>query len=223
MYETRILENFREVPVFGLADVTQIIRNRDYSKKFLRRMVDEGKIIRIKRDFYTLHDDPFLVSTYLVKPSYISSISAVSFHRLTTQIPKDVFCFTPKKDESVNFVSAIRYFHTQYFFGFRMEEYGKFSIPVATPEKAVIDSIGIVPLSVFDEVFEGIDMKILVEYLKRTKKSSIVKRIGYLAERNGFEVYGELKRFVNNKYISLDPLAKKMGERDRKWRVVVNG
>lgn len=223
MYETRILESFKEMTVFRLADITQIIQNREYAKKFLRRMVREGKIKKVKRDFYTLYEDPFLVSTYLIKPSYISGVSALSFHHLITQIPKDVFCFTTKKKETIKFISEIRFFNTKYFFGFEMKEYGKFSIPIATPEKAIIDSIGITPVSVFEEAFEKIDTDTLTEYLKKIKKGSIVKRIGYLAEKKGFDIYEQLKKFVNNKYILLDPLAKRKGDSDKKWKVVVNG
>ncbi len=223
MYERKVIEHFRNVPVFGLGDLAQVIENRNYAKKFLQRMVMEGKIKRIRRDSYTLHEDPLLVSTYLVKPSYISSISALSFHRLTTQIPRDVFCFTTKQDKTIRFVSPIRYFHTKYFFGFKMEKYEKFSIPLATPEKAIIDSIGAIPLSMLDEVFERIETGTLLGYLKKIKKGSIVKRIGYLAEKNGFDFYGELRKFINNRYIFLDPLAGKGGENNKKWRVIVNG
>jgi len=223
MYELKVKEHFSEVPVFGLADLTQIIQNKDYSKKFLRKMVKIGEIKRIKRDFYTLYDDPFLVSTFLVKPSYISSVSALYHHHLITQIPNDIFCFTTKQTGTIDFISKINFFNTNYFFGFKLEKYKNVAIPIATPEKAIIDSIRIVPFSVFEEDFDKIEMNIVIGYLKKIKKSSIVKRIGYLAERNGFSVYENLKKFVNNKYIFLDPLAKKSGEKDKKWRVIVNG
>lgn len=223
MYELKTIEHFRKAPVFSLADVTQLIENRNYAKKFLQRMVREGKIKKIMRDSYTLHEDPFLVSTYLIRPSYLSSISALLFHRLTTQIPNDVFCFTTKQDKIVEFISQIRYFHTKYFFGFNMERYEKFSIPVATPERAIIDSIGVVPLSMLDEAFEKIEIELLLKYLNKIKKSSIVKRIGYIAEQNGFDVYCKLKKIINNRYIFLDPLARKSGTKNKKWRLIVNG
>jgi len=223
MYEAKVIGHFSNVPVFRLADLTQIVENREYAKKFLQRMVRQGKLQKIKRDSYTMHEDPFLVSTFLVKPSYISSVSALSFHRLITQIPKEVFCFTTKQSKVINFVSRINFVHTKYFFGFKPEKYEKFYIPIATPEKAIIDSIDIVPFSVFEEAFEKIDVELLVTYLKNIKKSSIVKRIGYLAGKNGFDIHEELKNFINNKYIFLDPLAKKNGKKDKKWKVIVNG
>lgn len=223
MYEAKIYEQFGRTPVFRLADVAQIIQNRLYAKKFMQRMVVEGKIKKIKRGFYTLHEDPFLVSTYAVRPSYITSVSALSFHHMITQIPNKVFCFTEKPGTKITFVSDILYFHTNYFFGFVQEDYENFPVHIALPEKAVIDSIGVVPVSVFEEAFEDVEIKNLVMLLEKIKKSSIVKRIGYLAERNGFDVYENLRRFLNNKYIPLDPLLKKYGNRNVKWKVIENG
>ena len=223
MYEADVLEHFKNTPVFSLADLTQIIQNRAYAKKFLQRMARQGKVVKIRRDSYTLHSDPFLVSTYLVKPSYISGVSALSFHHLTTQIPKHVFCATAGQKKTIRFVSEIRYVPTRYFFGFSNEEYEKFRIPVATPAKAIIDSIGMTPLSVLEEAFDAIDAKTLVSYLKKIRKSSVVKRIGYMSEKNGFDVYKQLKRMINSRYIFLDPLAKRSGKRDKRWKVIVNG
>ncbi len=223
MYEASVREHFSGVPVFGLADLAQIIQNRDYAKKYLQKMVRQGRIRKIKRDSYTLHDDPFLISTFLVKPSYVSSVSALSYHHIITQIPNEVFCFTTKRATRVDFVSRISFFHTKHFFGFVPERYMDFSIPVATPEKAIIDSIHTVPLSVFEEAFDMIDIDVMVDYLKRIKKSSIAKRIGYMAERRGFPVYERVRELLNNRYILLDPLAKRRGIRDKKWRLIVNG
>ena len=62
----------------------------------------------------------------------------------------------------------------------------------------------------------------MITYLKKIKKSSIVKRVGYLMERNGYNVYGRLKKFINYKYIPLDPLVKREGKKNKRWRLVIN-
>jgi len=223
MYELEILKHFRKAPVFSLSDVAQIIKSKDYAKKFLKREVKKGVIKKIMRDVYTLHDDAFLVSTFVIRPSYISSISALAFHKSITQMPNAVFCFTSKTKREINFTQKIYYFPTRYFFGFEMKTYRNFKIPIATTEKAIIDSIGIVPLSIIEEAFSEVDSDKLISYLKKIKKSSIIKRVGLLAERNGFEVYNELKIFLNNKYIFLDPLKAKRGKKNKKWKVIENG
>ncbi len=222
MYEAKILKQFSRVPVFSLSDVNQVIYNRGYAKKFLKRMIKEDKITKIRKDIYTLHNDPFLISTSLVKPSYISSISALSYYNLITQIPNEIFCATTKTSSITNFLMKINFFHTPYFFGFKNEEYEGFKVLIAEPEKAIIDSFSHVPVSIFEEAFEELNEEKMIEFLKKIKKSEIIKRNGYLMEKSGKEVYEKLKKFINYRYIKLDPLAKKIGKRNKKWRIIDN-
>ena len=222
MYEAEIIKRFESMPIFTLGDVNQIIPNRAYTKKFLKKMCKTGKIFRIHKNRYTMHDDPFLISTFLTKPSYISGASALSYHRLITQIPNEVFCATMKKNKIIKYKQIINFRNTNYFFGFKPYEYEKFKIQIATPEKAIIDSFSVIPISIFEEAFESINEEIMIEYLKRIKKSSIIKRVGYLMEKNGYNSYDELKEYINYKYIVLEPLMKKMGKKDKKWGLIIN-
>jgi len=222
MHALEVFQHFEHLPVFSLSDVNQIINNRMYAKKFLSNILHQGKIFKIKRNAYTLHADSFLVSTFLVKPSYISSISALSYHKLITQIPKEIFCATSKHTKRFAFTEPIHFFHTKYFFGFAIVDYEQFSIPVADPEKAIIDSFSLVPVSLFEEAFENIDEQRMIEYLRKIKKSSIIKRVGYLLEKHGYKVYDTLKHLINYKYIPLDPLIKQKGAKDKKWGIIIN-
>ena len=77
-------------------------------------------------------------------------------------------------------------------------------------------------MSIFEEAFDSIDKKVMIEYLKRIKKSSLIKRVGYLMEKNGYEVYDELKKYINYRYIPLEPLSKNKGKKDKKWRLIIN-
>jgi len=221
-YELKFIEHFRNVPVFSLSDINQIIKNRIYAKKFIKKMIREGEAFKIKRGLYTLYKDPLLVSTFIRKPSYLSGVSALSFHRAISQIPKDVFCATSGKPYSLNFNGKIRYFNSRYFFGYKMEDYENFKVPVADNEKAIIDSIGITPLHIIEEALEEIEEEKMIFYLKKIKKSEVVKRIGYFLEKKGLNVYDKLKKHVNYKYIILDPLGNKKGKRNKKWRLIIN-
>lgn len=221
MYESKILK-LKEIPVFSLADISQIVSGKEYAKKLLRKLVLLNEIKKIRRNTYTFHDDQFLISTFLNKPSYISSVSALSYYKLITQIPKDIFCFTIKRNKNIKFTSEIKFIHTKYFFGFDNLEYMNFKIPIATPEKAIIDSIGLVPISLFEEALENINIKRILEYLQKIKKSSIIKRIGYLLEKRGFNIFDKIKKNINNRYIYLDPLAKKHGIKNKKWKLIIN-
>jgi len=47
--------------------------------------------------------------------------------------------------------------------------------------------------------------------------------MGFIAERNGFEIYEELKPFINNRYIFLDPLKARKGKKNKRWKLIENG
>ena len=220
-YESRVL-GLKEVPAFSLADVSQIVSGRGYAKVLLGKLVDKGEVRRLKPGLYSFHDDDFLVSTSLAKPSYISSMSALQYHRLVSQMPNAVFCFTTGRGRSFSLNAEVRFVHTGLFFGFQPREYRNFMLPIADPEKAIIDSIGLCPVSLFEEALGSVDLERMLSYLARIGKSSVAKRVGFLLERKGFEVYKGLKGMVNARYVQLDPLAKRAGKRDKKWGVVVN-
>jgi len=221
MYEMEITQRFSKTPVFDLGDVNQIIPNKLYAKKVISNLVKEGKIKKIRKGLYTFHNDAFLIATFLAKPSYISSVSALSYYRKITQIPKEVFCFTSKPTRKYFFVEKINFYNTKFFFGFESKKYLNFEIPIATPEKALIDSIGKVPVSIIGEGFENLNLDRMISYLKKINKNSITKRIGYLLEINGYDAFSSLKKFIDNKYIHLDPLAKIGEEKNTKWKVIL--
>lgn len=221
MYESEILK-LKEMPVFSLSDVSQIVSGKEYAKKLLRKLKKSKRILRIKRDFYTFHKNPFLIATFLEKPSYISSASSLSYHNLITQIPKDIFCFSEKNNKTIKFLSKIYFIKTKYFFGFKYENYLGFKIPVSIPEKAIIDSIGVIPLSIIEEAIEKINIKTMKNLLKKIKKKSIIKRIGYLLVKKNFKIDDLKKKISKSKYIYLDPLAKKTGRKDKNWRLIIN-
>jgi predicted transcriptional regulator of viral defense system len=220
MYETVFMEKFSALPVFSLADVSQITKSRVYAKILLSSMLKKGRIKKIKRDLYTLHADPFLVATFIVKPSYISSISALSFYKDISQIPNEIFCFTTKPPKVFHFVQTIRFFHTKFFFGFEEKEYRGFKILIADREKAIIDSIGKIPIYVFEEALEKINTEKILGYVKRIGKKSLAKRIGYLLAKQGYDAYKEIKDLIDKKFVFLDPIAKGK-KKDEKWKVIV--
>lgn len=221
MYEMEIIERFSKTPVFDLGDVNQIIPNKLYAKKVISNFIKKGKIKKIKKGLYTFYNDAFLVATFLVKPSYISTVSALSYYHKITQIPKEIFCLTPKPTRKYFFVEKINFYNTKFFFGFELKKYLNFKIPIATPEKALIDSIGRVPVSVIKEGFENLNLNRMILYLKKMNKSNITKRIGYLLEINGYNAFPALKKLINNKYIPIDPLAKPGKVKNAKWRLII--
>jgi predicted transcriptional regulator of viral defense system len=74
------------------------------------RQVKNGSFIRLKKNFYVLEDrwsylerqDLFVIANYLQVPSYLSCTTALVYHGLTTQVPRDWY-------ESVSLKRSIQY------------------------------------------------------------------------------------------------------------------
>jgi hypothetical protein len=43
-YEAELLSKFSKMPVFSLADVSQIVKSKNYAKVIISRMVKKGKV-----------------------------------------------------------------------------------------------------------------------------------------------------------------------------------
>ncbi len=206
MYESKILSNIK-LPVFSLSDVSKLTKSRNYAKVILFRMVKEKTLFRLRKDRYSFSTDPLVYSPYLNYPSYVSCASALSYHGLISQIPNNVFLMTLKRPKSIK---NLIYHKTKYFFGYDKVKINGVNTFIADKEKAFIDSIGIHPLNLIIEALPLLDEEKLLDYAKRTNQ---LKRISYLLKK-------EVK--VSNKYIFLDPLAKKIGSKDKKWKLIVN-
>jgi hypothetical protein len=56
--------------------------------------------------------------------------------------------------------------------------------------------------------------------VEKIGKRSLAKRIGYLLEKQGYDVYSDLKSFIDKKFVFLDPIVKGK-KKNEKWRVIV--
>jgi predicted transcriptional regulator of viral defense system len=133
---------------------------------------------------------------------------------------------SPKSKKTIDFQGTkIRFFKTKHMWGYKKQRYMDFDILVAEKEKCIIDSL-LIKNIIFDEIVKAIgtkefDSKKLVEYAIKTKNKSLMKRIGYLMGKFGFETE-ELIKHLDNNYILLDWNGIKKGERNKKWKIIVN-
>jgi predicted transcriptional regulator of viral defense system len=94
---------------------------------------------------------------------------------------------------------------------------------MAEPEKAVIDCLLFsLPLEEINSALENeeLDFEKLAVYAARTGNVSLIKRLGYLLESKKGNSYG--LNALDYNYVPLDPLGKKKGKKDRKWRLLIN-
>jgi len=228
-----LLNELKKYPVFNTKIVSELTKKqRAYSKLIIFRLKKEGLIFEIERDKYSVYNDPLTVASRIAWPSYISLWSAFRFYNMTEQLPQTIFVITTRsRRRKIKFSGTDIIFtkaSPKYFFGFNKQMRNSSIIFIACMEKAIIDSLLFRKISISEiiEILENnikiIDIDKLIEYLLKIKNKSIIKRIGYILDKNSFDCYFKLKQYINNKYILLEHKLPYKGEKNKKWKVIDN-
>jgi predicted transcriptional regulator of viral defense system len=225
MKSIELLKELRAYPLFTVNDLAKILgKNPGYVAVLIKRLLDRKLVQRIERGKYTLHEDPLVFSSHIKYPAYIALWSALRFHNLTTQLPNTVFVCTPASKKSIKFPgTGIVFVKNHHFWGYEKYAYDEFEIFVSDREKTLIDCMltGKVPLHEVADAITEVDGEKLVEYAKKTKNTSLIKRIGYLLEVSGRE-YKDLLKWVKYPYAVMDTHFKREGIRNHKWKLMIN-
>ncbi len=227
----RTLETY-EKPVFTVNDVSKVIdADKKYARIYLNRLKAKGVVEAVERNKYILAGThPYVAATNLVFPSYMSFLTALHYYRATTQIPGIIYIASTKSKKSLSMKGYSLEFiklKKERFFGYTREKFqGKF-VFVAEKEKLIVDSLFLPRYCPVDEIYnvmgdENLNIDTLVEYGIRMDSAVTIKRLGYLLEKRGIDVYEQLKARLNRKYDLLSPLLPKKGEKDSKWRLIIN-
>lgn len=227
----RTLETY-EKPVFTVNDVSKVIdADKEYARIYLNRLKAKGVVEAVERDKYVLAGThPYVAATNLVFPSYMSFLTALYYYGATTQIPLTIYIASTRSKKSLTLKGYSLEFiklKKERFFGYTREKFqGKF-IFVAEKEKLIVDSLFLPRYCPIDDIYNAMgDKKLsidtLVEYGLRMDSVVTIKRLGYLLEKKGIDVYEQLKLGLNKKYDLLNPLLSKKGEKNIKWRLIIN-
>ncbi|WP_455391486.1 type IV toxin-antitoxin system AbiEi family antitoxin domain-containing protein [[Eubacterium] cellulosolvens] len=192
MKEREFLEIARALPIFTTKQISAIIGDMRYTKVYLHRLLKKGLIQRVKRGFYTIHEDPIIFATHIYYPSYISLWYAFQHYGTTTQLPLTIEVMTHRNDsvQNVNFIK------TRHLWGYHRIKYMSFEVFISDLEKAIIDAVttGRVPLDEIQCAISKCDIDKLEEYTMRMNISTM-KKIGFIAESTGF--------FMENLYFTI--------------------
>lgn len=180
-----MIQKATKKPVFGVSDFTNQNIPQNYAKKILHELSKTGKITRIERGKYTTLDDAHIIATRLTEPCYVSMWSALSIHKLTTQIPFSVEIVTTRKrfNRKIMFKNTPIIFYTaqtEMMYGYENMIWKEdIRIPVAKPEKIIVDALYFKTISAEDlsEIINMVNKKILVSYAKLTKNNFVIKTV----------------------------------------------
>ena len=166
--KTEMIKKLRGMAYFTIDDLVRIFGMRQASAHVLcSRYVKNGIFIRLKNDFYILdemwghltREDRFRIANYLQVPSYISFMTALSHYEITTQVQRDFFESASLK-RSAAFEARgtdFKYYKLKkdYYFGFvKVKDFF-----IATPEKALIDSLYLYSFGKYRLDLASIDMR----------------------------------------------------------------
>lgn len=225
------LEKF-EKPIFTVNDMARIIgADKDYTRVYLHRIETKGIIEAVERNKYTLAGNhPYVTATNIIFPSYMSFLTALHYYGATTQIPGSIYIASIRSKKSLNLSGYSVEFvklKKERFFGYRREKFqGKF-VFVAEKEKLIVDSLFLPRYCPVDETFKALEDKelkidTLIEYGLKMDSIVTLKRLGCLLELIGIDIYDGLRYKLNRKYDLLNPFLAKKGDKNSKWRLIMN-
>ncbi len=227
-----LLEYLKNYPIFNSSKVRDKTgKSSEYTNLLIHRLVKRGLVHRIEKGKYTVFKDAFLIASRIAWPSYISCWSALKYHNLTEQVPHDLTVVTTADKKAITFNNVKMRFcnlKPKFFFGYEKARYAGFEIFVADAEKSVIDSalLGEVSFSELKEIISNnigeVRVSKFIRYLKKVGNKSLIKRFGYTFEALGKDCFGKLKKYVDATYVLLDPSKKASGNKNKKWRLIVN-
>ncbi|MFW6009494.1 MAG: type IV toxin-antitoxin system AbiEi family antitoxin domain-containing protein [archaeon] len=221
------IDFFNNLPFFTNEDL-EAFTHKNHSYVLLTKLKKTNKIIQIEKGKYTLHDDPLIYASNIVYPSYISGLSALYYYGLTTQIPIKVIVLTKDVKRNNKYINFIQ-ISNELFFGYEKKQYKNFEIFIANKEKLLIDSIYFQKLatSITDLeplLREKLNKDSITNYLKKINNISLIKRVGYLLEKQNIDIYDEFKSKIlkDKNYIKLEQNLPKTKNSNSKWRINVN-
>lgn len=137
----------QDYPVFTVRDLASLLnKKRDYAYLQAYRWKKKKLIHEIEKGKYTLEEDPFLIASWIVWPSYISGWAALHYYHLTEQLPFTIQIITTRKRNKriINYGKAKLEFTTvksSFLKGFQKIVYQHQEIFIAEKEKALIDAL----------------------------------------------------------------------------------
>lgn len=221
-----------EKPIFTVNDAARILdTDKEYARLYLHRLKSKGVMLAVERNKYSLADThSYAIASNLVFPSYISFLTAMHYYGATTQIPGTIYIASTSSKKSLDFegysINFIK-LKKERFFGYSRVKFQNKFIFMAEKEKMIIDSLLLPQYCPIDETMRALgdkDLKIdsLIEYGIRMDSIVTLKRLGFLLELKGIDVFAQLKDKLNAKYDPLTPFLPGKGEKNRKWKLIIN-
>ncbi len=201
MYFQKVSPNLTNLPVFESGHLYAGADNPQQAQRQLADWVRAGKIIQLRRGFYTLaqphhsaHPHSYVVANHMVRASYVSLHTVLSHYDL---IPEHVAVVTSITTERPgtwqNLYGHFSYQHVQpeIFFGFEYRQVTQTQWAyMAMPEKALLDLIYLTPgadskgyiRALRLQNLDQLDIERLAAYVERIKKPKLKRALPHIVQ-----------------------------------------
>lgn len=156
--QKELISALKRYPVFTVRDIANVLNKKmGYAYLAAYRLKKIGVIHEIEKGKYTLEEDPFIVCSWIVWPSYISGWAALSYYKLTEQLPFTLHVITTRKRKKKTLffentkIEFIR-IRKSAFFGFKRVIYHGKEIFIAEKEKAIVDALAAKKMTILEAV-----------------------------------------------------------------------
>ncbi|MBD3171229.1 DUF91 domain-containing protein [Candidatus Bathyarchaeota archaeon] len=251
--------NERECSIISVDEIVQRFEyDSSYASKLLERLERKQYLERVKRGIYLYipleygYENRFtpmnslVVGSVLVDPYYFGYQTANRFHGFTTQFSPVTYICTTKtrrthkwKSTRYKFVNLVQ----KKFFGFEKHLSDGCNIFIASPEKAVLDSIDKPDYSgglsqvvavVLNAFKRGLDKEKLLNYAIMFDSNTLIQRLGYildiLYENRYLDMNGNfvesierlLPENTSNTFLGSVKSNEGRGSIDNKWNIIEN-
>ena len=234
MNAINMLEKLERYPTFNVDTVANIAnKDKSYAKVYINRLKNRNLIKQIQRNIYTVQDDPLIVASRTVWPSYISLWAAFRYHNLTEQLPSKISVVTTlsKSRQDISLGNTIIIFERirpDFFFGFSKIRMNEFEIFMANPEKALIDAVLLKRISateiyfIIKENLKNLSSSRIVRYVLRTQNKALAKRFGWVLSSLGCKNAEKLKKYTYKTIIPFDYARSIIGKKNKEWGIIEN-
>lgn len=221
-----------ENPVFTVNNLAKIIRKDSrYVRLYIHRMKKNRYLEQIERGKYALKEaHPLGIASNIVFPAYISFLSGIEFFKATTQITKRIYVATLNAKKSLDMEEYEIVFiklKKERFFGYHKESLNNNSLFIGDFEKIIVDSLYLPEYCPISEIFNALkekkfNLNKLINYAIKMNSYVLIKRLGFLLEIIGENVYDNIKDKINNTYDLLNPSLSDNHKRNKKWKLIIN-
>ncbi len=224
-----------------------------YVRQALHRLAKGGWLIRLRKGLYALSPSfagispvhEFEVAMALVKPAAISHWTALHYHHLTEQVPRQVFVLTttdayPPRVRNSGKSSGYPAGNTLYqfvqvkperFFGIQKVWIHDARVTITDPERTLLDGLSRPQyfgdfaeiLHAFAVRGEALNLERIIEYAL-SWDAATSKRLGWILEHRGIEHkrLAPLAQIKIKGYRTLDPSGPRRGPCNRRWMIQEN-